>query len=59
MAGEYGNISMMKLILKGGLLSADERNKQEDTVLMHTLKTTNSEHFTENILMLASRVPDM
>ena len=46
---------MVDYILKQKLVDPDLRNKEEDTPLMHTLKTSNSPSFEQTILLLSSK----
>jgi ankyrin repeat protein len=53
-AGEYGNIPMVDYILKQQLVYPDLRNKELNTPLMHTLKTSSSNNFEQTVLLMAS-----
>jgi ankyrin repeat protein len=44
-AAEYGNLNMIKYILKNKLINANTVNKDGDNPLFHTLRHSNHENF--------------
>lgn len=53
-AGEYGNIKMMKYIITNKLIDTRSLNKNKDSPLFYTLKHSAHENFEKSVLLLAS-----